>query len=97
MQILEVIHQTDTGNSMEELGEGLKELERFQHHRKNNINYPDTLNVSQKLLGTKQLPEEYTRVSHGSSCICSRGWTYMVSMGGDTLGLVKALCSSIGE
>jgi len=33
----------------------------------------------------------------GSSCICSRGWPSQPSMGGETLGLVKILCPSIGE
>jgi hypothetical protein len=27
--------------------------------------------------------------THGSSCICSRGWHYLASMGGEALGLVK--------
>jgi hypothetical protein len=31
------------------------------------------------------------------SCICSRGWPNWPSMGGETLGLVKVLCPSIGE
>jgi hypothetical protein len=35
--------------------------------------------------------------THGSSCICIRGWPYLASMGGDALGPVKAQCPSIGE
>jgi hypothetical protein len=35
--------------------------------------------------------------THGSSCICSRGWPCGTSMRGETLGSVKALCPSIGE
>ena len=32
-----------------------------------------------------------------SSCICSRGWPSRPSVGGETLGLVKIICSSTGE
>ena len=35
--------------------------------------------------------------THGSSCICSRGWSSRSSMGGEALGPVKVLCPSIGE
>ena len=35
--------------------------------------------------------------THGSSYICSRGWSSQSSMGGETLGPVKALCPNIGE
>jgi hypothetical protein len=35
--------------------------------------------------------------THGSICICSRGWPSRSSMGGETLGPVKVLCLSIGE
>ena len=35
--------------------------------------------------------------THGSSCRCSRGWPSQSSMGGDALGLVKVLCSTIEE
>lgn len=33
---------------------------------------------------------------HGSS-LCSREWLSQLSMGGESLGSVKVLCSSIGE
>lgn len=35
--------------------------------------------------------------THGSSCIFSKGWPNRSSMGGESLGSVKVLCSSIGE
>jgi hypothetical protein len=35
--------------------------------------------------------------NHGSSCICSRGWSSGSSMGGEALGPVKVLCPSVGE
>ena len=35
--------------------------------------------------------------THGSSCICSRGWPSQSSMGGESLGPVKVLCPIIGE
>jgi hypothetical protein len=33
----------------------------------------------------------------GSSRICSRGWPSWVSVGGEALGPVKALCPSVGK
>jgi hypothetical protein len=35
--------------------------------------------------------------THGSSCICSRGWPSWSSMGGEALGPVKVLCTNLGE
>jgi hypothetical protein len=35
--------------------------------------------------------------THGSSCICSRGWPSWPSTGGEALGLVRVLCPSIGD
>jgi hypothetical protein len=43
----------------------------------------------------------HSKKTHGgtgvSCCICSRGWPSQPSMGGETLGLAKILCPSIGE
>ena len=35
--------------------------------------------------------------THGSSCICRRGWPCQASVGGEALSPVKVLCPSIGE
>ena len=35
--------------------------------------------------------------THGSSCICRRGWPSQSSIGGEALCPVKVLCPSIGE
>ena len=35
--------------------------------------------------------------THGSNCICSRGWPSQSSMGEEALGSVKALSPSVGE
>jgi hypothetical protein len=35
--------------------------------------------------------------THGSSCICSRGWPCQSSVRGEALGPVKALCPSVRE
>ena len=35
--------------------------------------------------------------THGSSCVCSRGWPSWPSMGGEALGPVKVLCPNIWE
>jgi hypothetical protein len=70
----------------------LRYIRGFQLHRKNNnINPPDP----QRSLGLNQKTTHGG--THGSSCICSRGWTYLASMGGETLGPVKASCPSLGE
>ena len=37
------------------------------------------------------------RNTHGSSCICNRGWPSQSSMGGEAIGPVMVLCSSIRE
>ena len=76
---------------MEELGEELKELKGFAAHRKNNnINQSDL----PELPGTKPPTKESMALgggTHGSGCICSRGWPCHVSMGGEeALGPVKA-------
>jgi hypothetical protein len=45
-----------------------------------------------ELSWTKPPTKEYTLGTHGSSCICSRGWLYLVSMGGEALGPIEVLC-----
>ena len=35
--------------------------------------------------------------TQGFSCVYSRGWPCWTSMRGEALGLVKTLCSSVGE
>jgi hypothetical protein len=56
------------------------------------MNYP----VTPELPWTK--PQKKT---HGgicvSSCICRKGWPSWSLIGGEALGLVKLLCTSIGE
>ena len=39
--------------------------------------------------------EKYTGGIHGSNCLCSRGWPYLASMGGEALGPVKTRCPSV--
>ena len=53
--------------------------------------------VPPELPGTKPPTKEQHGGTHGSSCICSRGWPCFTSMGGEALGPVKAQCSSVGE
>jgi hypothetical protein len=47
--------------------------------------------------GLKHQPKSAHGGTHGSSCICSRGCSYLASMGRGTLGPVKAQCPSVGE
>ena len=52
---------------------------------------------SQSSQGLNHQPKSTHGKTHDSSCICSRGWPSRSSMGGESLGPVKALCPSIGE
>jgi hypothetical protein len=47
--------------------------------------------------GLNHQPTSTHGATHGSSCICSRGWPSWSSMGGEVLGPVKAPCPSVGE
>ena len=42
-------------------------------------------------------PKQTHGRTHGSSCICSRGWPSWLLVEGEALGPMKALCTSIGE
>jgi hypothetical protein len=47
--------------------------------------------------GLNHQPKSTHGETHGSSFICSRRWPSLASMVEEALGLVKALCSSVGE
>ena len=79
------------GSPLKELEKGLKELKWFATHRKNNTKQAD-LKSSQVL---NHQPKSTHGGTHGSSCICSRGWPCWASMGEEALG--PALCPSVGE
>jgi hypothetical protein len=74
---------------MKELEKGPKELKRRDNKRTNQ--YPQS---SQGL--NYQLKSTHGG-THGSSCICSRGWPSWSSMGREALDREKALCPSIEE
>ena len=46
--------------------------------------------------GLNYQPRVHMKGPMGSSCICSRGWPYLTSVGGEALGSVEAQCPSIG-
>jgi len=50
----------------------------------------------QSSLGLNHHSKKIQGGTHGSSCICSRGWPSRSSTGGEALGPVKVLCHSIG-
>jgi hypothetical protein len=52
---------------------------------------------SQSSQGLNYHPKSTHGVTHGSSCICSRGCPYLASMGREGLGPVKVQCLNIGE
>jgi hypothetical protein len=64
------------GSPMEELEKGLKEPKGFE-----------TPEEEQQYQPTRQ---HQPRSTHGSSCICSRGWPCHASMGGEALGSMQA-------
>ena len=83
-----------TGSPMEELEKGPQSWRGLQPHRRNiNMNQ----SVCPELPGTKPPTKEYTIGTQDFSCTCSRGWTCGTSMGGESLGLVKAQCPRLGE
>jgi len=91
MRMLAVNHWTEYRDCNEER---LKELKGFAPHRKNNnINQPDP----QSSQGLNHQPKSTHGQTHGSSCICSRGWPCWAPMGREALGLVKAPCPSVME
>jgi hypothetical protein len=77
------------GTPVEELEKGLKELKGFaapyeeQHQPGPSPHHPSSQ-------GLNHQPKSIHGGSHGSSCICSRGWPCQASMGGEALGPVKA-------
>jgi hypothetical protein len=66
----------------------------LQPHRKNKINQPDPCQNIQRL---NHQPKSSLEETHGSSCICSRGWSCRASVGREDLSPVKAQCPSVGE
>jgi hypothetical protein len=51
----------------------------------------------QSFQGLNHQPKSIHGQTHGSSCICSRGWPCGISMGRETLGPVKIQCPSVGK
>ena len=47
--------------------------------------------------GVRERTEGTHGGTHGSSRICNRGWPCRPSMGGESLGSVKARCPRVGE
>ena len=77
--------ELSTGSPVKELEKGPNELKELP------IQYP------QRSQGLKHEPKSTHGGTHGSSCICSRGWLCWTSKGGEALGPEKARCPSIGE
>jgi hypothetical protein len=66
----------------------------LQPHRKtNNINQLDPWSSQ----GLNHQPKNTNGGTHGSSCICSRRWPFLASMGRETLGPVEAQCPRVGD
>ena len=80
---------------MEELEKGLKQLKGFYNPiGRTTISTNQTPHSSQ---GLNHQPKSTHGGTHGSSCICSRGWPCGTSKGGEALGPVKDRRPSIRE
>jgi hypothetical protein len=84
--------ELSTGSPMEELEKKTQGAERgLQLHRRNNsMNQP----VPQSSQGLNHQRKSTHGGTHGSSCICSRGWPCGTPRRGEALGHVKD--SSVG-
>jgi hypothetical protein len=80
---------------MKELEKGPKELKGFAALEEEQQYEPTS--SPQSSLGLNHQSKKTHGETHGSSCICSRGWPGQSSMGGEAVGPVKVLCPSIGE
>ena len=87
--------QPTIGLSTGHLGEGLKELKRFATPLGRTAVSTNWTPQSSQVLNHQ--PKSTHSGTHGSSCICSRGWPSRTSMGGEALGPAKVLCPSLGE
>jgi hypothetical protein len=56
-----------------------------------------TIAVNQRSQGLNHQPRSTHIGAHGSSYLCSRGWTCRASMVGEALDPVNAWCPSVGE
>jgi hypothetical protein len=84
-----------TGSPMKDLEKGSKELRGFTAPQEEQpYELTSTPQSSQGL--NYQLKGTHGR-THGSTCICSRGWPCRTSMGEEALGPVKVLCPNVGE
>ena len=54
-----------------------------------------TNQIHQSSQGLNHQPKSTHGGTHGSSCICSKGWPCLASMGGEGLGPVKPQCPSV--
>jgi hypothetical protein len=71
------------GNLVEDLGEGLKELEVDCNPIVRTVSTNWTTQSSQRL---NNQPKSIHEGIHGSKYIYSKGWNYLTSMGGENLG-----------
>jgi len=53
--------------------------------------------IPQSSQGLHHQPKTTHGGTHGSGCICSRGWPYLASMGWEALGSIEAQYYSVRE
>jgi hypothetical protein len=86
-----------TRSRMEELGKDWRNWRGLQTIWRATI-WTNQTHTPQGSLGLNHQPRSTYVGTHGSSCICSRGWwPYLTSMGGEALGPMKAWYPSVGE
>jgi hypothetical protein len=80
---------------LEELEKGPKKLKGFAApYEEQQYELTSTPQSSQ---GLNHQPKSTHAGAHGSNYICNRGWPSRVTVGGEFLGPVMALCPSVGE
>jgi hypothetical protein len=80
---------------VEEIEKGPKELKGFATPLEEE--QYELTSILQSSQGLNHQPKSTYGGTHGFSCICSRGWSCWLSIEGEDLDPVKALCLSIGE
>jgi hypothetical protein len=80
-----------TSSPTKELEKGPKKLKELADRKNNNMYQP----VPQSSQELNNQPKSTHGGTHGSSCICIRGWPCWTSMGGEALGPEMTQCRRI--
>jgi hypothetical protein len=90
MQILTANHWTEHGDHNGGVRERTEGVEGVSNSIGRSISTNQSPPQPPSSQGLNHQPKSTHGETHGSSCICSRGWTYLASMGGEVRFPVKA-------